>query len=69
MIDTWLTMLGSAQQEGQVIGMREKWRDLQGKLRNRNRIRNLEIERRREAPPPPRPPPMQPVEVDGTGIV
>jgi hypothetical protein len=54
-----------------VIGAREKWRDLQGKLRNRNRIRNLEVERRREASPPspPRPPPMQPVEVDGTGIV
>ncbi|KAK4106004.1 MFS general substrate transporter [Parathielavia hyrcaniae] len=49
-----------AQQEGQVIGAREKWRDRKGKLKNRKMIRNPEVESRT---------PMEPVEADGRAIV
>ncbi|KAK4128338.1 MFS general substrate transporter [Parathielavia appendiculata] len=61
-----------AQQEGQVIGAREKWRDMKGRLRNRRMIRNSEMERTGEVPSPPPslpPPPMEPVEADGRAIV
>ncbi|KAK3311332.1 major facilitator superfamily domain-containing protein [Chaetomium strumarium] len=49
-------------QEGQVIGMRRKWEDLKGRLRNRKRLRS------RGGEPAPPPPPAGTAEVDGTSL-